>query len=222
MAILDTLRRHWECLVIYVRTQEHCNTPAGLYLDWRDPKNWEIGPIMDGVNYSQGLALHPAAHPQGIVLELPYPSQDVGSAHYITLPVGSLVGKSKIRMVYRIETADGARIIPCKFPDGQASMSLYFQRKGLKWTEAFEAWRWWASFATHHNLAAGEFVMEAPLDANWTATLTSSRVNNPTAFNKASEMAGRIGFTLGGPDGLGHGIYASGAARIVVTEFAVL
>jgi hypothetical protein len=33
--------------------------------------------------------------------------------------------------------------------------------------------------------------------------------------------ADRIGFTFGGGDGYGHGTYATGSARFVVTSFAV-
>lgn len=37
----------------------------------------------------------------------------------------------------------------------------------------------------------------------------------------AMNDAGRIGFVLGGGDGLGHGIYATGPARLVVKSFQI-
>ena len=49
----------------------------------------------------------------------------------------------------------------------------------------------------------------------------SSRESNPSDFKSAIDNAGRIGFVLGGGDGLGHGVFATGPARIVVTGFTV-
>ena len=40
-------------------------------------------------------------------------------------------------------------------------------------------------------------------------------------FAEAIANASRIGFVLGGGDGLGHGVYATGPLRIVVTGFEV-
>jgi hypothetical protein len=44
---------------------------------------------------------------------------------------------------------------------------------------------------------------------------------NPSTFLNAKVHADRIGFTMGGGDGYGHGTYATGAARLVVTSFVV-
>ena len=44
---------------------------------------------------------------------------------------------------------------------------------------------------------------------------------NPAEFAAALANASRIGFVLGGGDGLGHGVYATGPLRLVVTGFEV-
>ena len=44
---------------------------------------------------------------------------------------------------------------------------------------------------------------------------------NPAEFAAALDGASRIGFVLGGGDGLGHGVYATGPLRLVVTDFSV-
>jgi hypothetical protein len=63
--------------------------------------------------------------------------------------------------------------------------------------------------------------MAVPLNGNWTAVQSSSARTNPAAFRAALAAADRIGFVLGGGDGFGHGVFATGPARLVVTSFRV-
>jgi hypothetical protein len=51
--------------------------------------------------------------------------------------------------------------------------------------------------------------------------MTSSARSNPSGFRDAILNADEVGFVLGGGDGYGHGVYATGRARLVVTEFRV-
>lgn len=199
-------------------------TPTPSSSDPMNPQNWQIGPIINGTNYSVGMPLKPATHPEGWVIELPQPTSTVGHVHYVTMPTGSLSGKTNIVMKYRIETDQGVRIVPKTAPELPALLTLYFQRSGDDWSGqgAFEAYRWWASFTTHVDLKAGDYVMTARFDQNWTAVQSSSATSNPAAFQAALSNAARIGFTLGGGDGLGHGVYATGPARLIVTDFQVL
>jgi len=199
----------------------HSNEPANVYLDSMEPNNWEIGPIINGVNYSVNMPLHPAKHKDGWVIEIPYPNAEAGSVHYVTMPVDSLEGKSKVSMNYRVETDSGSVIFPTNFPKSPSILTLYFEREGLGWTEKYEDWRWYASFSKQSPISAGERKIEAKFDQNWTAVLTSSRQNNPSAYNESLKNAGRIGFVLGGGDGLGHGVTSTGPARIIITSFKV-
>lgn len=177
---------------------------------------WEVGPVIHGVNYSLNMPLQPAAHPDGFALELSDPSRE---PHYVTMASGPLVGKSRIRMAYRVE---GGPIVAAKDPAAPSILTLYFQRAGDTWDASHETYRWYASFASQTPIAPGDHLLEVPLDANWTAVLTSSRDSNPQAFQDALANAARIGFVLGGGDGLGHGVRALAPARIVVTTFEVL
>lgn len=73
-----------------------------------NPNAWVIGPIINGRTYSRGAPLHPS---QGLgrewYIELP---RRPGSIHAVTFRHGSLAGKRRIVMRYRIETAAGVRI----------------------------------------------------------------------------------------------------------------
>lgn len=174
------------------------------------------------LEFAINMPQHPTLAGEGFYIDLPYPSADAGSVHYVTRPAGDLSQYSRIVMTYRVEMAPGVRIEPRGYPGSPAMLTLYFQREGDALSAAHEAYRWYASFATHTPIVAGEFTLEAPFSGNWTAVLTSSRQNNPQAFEDARRNAARVGFVLGGGDGLGHGVYATGAARIVVTSFALL
>ena len=186
-----------------------------------DSAAWEIGPIIRGRNYSPGMPLHPTPRAGGgWQIDLP---RAPGSVHYVTFPTGSLAGKRRIVMRYRVEAAPGVRIAPPSEPEGGGIITLYFQRAGDDWSGRgrFEAYRWYATFATQSLLAVGEHEIVAPLDANWTAVETSSARADPGAFRASLAEADRLGFVLGGGDGYGHGVFATGPARLIVTDFRV-
>ena len=182
---------------------------------------WVIGPVIRGRNHSEGVPLHPTPR-RGGGWQIDLPQRPSG-VHYVTFPHGSLAGKSRIVMRYRIEAAPGVRIVPATAPEAPSILTLYFQRAGDNWSARgrFEAYRWYATFASHSPLKPGDYEISAPLDGNWTAVMTSSARTNPAGFRAALAEADQVGFVLGGGDGFGHGVYATGPARLVVTEFRV-
>ncbi|HVR89907.1 MAG TPA: hypothetical protein VHG29_02285 [Novosphingobium sp.] len=182
---------------------------------------WEIGPIIRGRNYSQGVPLQPSPHRDGgMQIDLP---RAPGSVHYVTFRHGSLVGKRRVVMRYRVEAAPGVQIVPATAPQLPSIITLYFQRAGDNWSgrRAFESYRWYATFASQSPIVAGDHVLVAPLNGAWTAVATSSARSNPQGFGAALAEADRVGFVLGGGDGYGHGVYATGPARLIVTEFRI-
>jgi len=186
-----------------------------------DPREWTVGPIVRGRNYSEGVAPHPAPRRGGgWQVEIP---RAPGSIHYVTFPHGSLQGKRRIVMRYRVEAAPGVRIVPATPPHGPSMITLYFQRGGDSWSgkRQFETYRWYATFATQSPVTAGERVIVAPLNGNWTAVQRSSARGQRVAFEEAVAHADQVGFVLGGGSGFGHGVYATGPARLVVTDFRV-
>lgn len=176
---------------------------------------WQVGPVVNGVNYSSGATITP--HAQGWQLTIPTPP---GSAHYITMPTTSLEGKNRLVMQFRIELEAGARIVPSDMPQLTGMLTPYFERAGLCWSTQCETMRWYSPIRVRP-LNAGEYVLEVPFVANWSAVLVSTRENSPTAYAQALANAGRIGFVLGGGNGVGHGVHATGPARIVITRFSV-
>lgn len=191
--------------------------PAGA----SDPGAWTIGPFVRGRNYSKGVPLHPTPR-RGGGWHVDIPGAP-GSVHAVTFRHGPLAGKRRIVMRYRIEAAPGTRIVAASDGRSASMITLYFQRRGDNWTARgrFETYRWYATFATHSPMSPGNHVMIAPLDGPWTAVGASKAVTNPAAFRAALADSDQVGFVLGGGDGFGHGVFATGPARLVVTDFRV-
>lgn len=199
-------------------SQEIEKPPASLM----DPAAWEIGPIMWGDNASKGVPLHPSAHQEGWFIDVPYPTREQGHVHYVTVPTGPLTPDQTITLRLRIEADPATKLVPVKFPDAKGLITLYFQQGGDMWTgEGQYRWyRWYAKFGTVTDPRSGELVMTARLDdPRWGAVMGGTAATNPAEFAAALDGASRIGFVLGGGDGLGHGVYATGSLRLVVTGF---
>ena len=183
--------------------------------------NWEIGPVIDGLNYSTGMPLHPTQTAEGWAFDFPLNTRDGGSVHYITFPYGSLAGKTHIIMKYRIEADQGVEFLPpcCPFSPS-IGPTMYFQREADDWNT--NGMRWWATFARVSPIQPGEFELDVPLNAEWTSVFAGmSATTDPDKFATAKQKAERVGFTFGGGDGYGHGITVTGPARFVVTSFRI-
>lgn len=194
---------------------------AGAAASESHPSAWSIGPIIRGRNYSQGMPLRPTLGRNGEwYFDLP---RAPGSVHYVTFGHGSLEGKRRIVMRYRIKADRGVRIVPATVPQLPSIITLYFQRGGDNWSgkRRFETYRWYATFASQSPITPGVHEMVASLNGNWTAVQTSSARTSPSEFRNAKASADQVGFVLGGGDGYGHGVYATGRARLIVTEFRV-
>ena len=175
--------------------------------------------MVNGVNYSVGMPLVV----EGASFDFPQPNQATGHVHYLTFRHGSLVGKSRITLRYRIDAAEGVRIVPKDYPEGIGALTLYFQRRGDNWGAqgSYQYYRWYASAQTVRPLVAGENTITVSLNDVWTPVLTGNSLDAPDAFASAKADADRVGFVFGGGDGLGHGVYATGPARFTIIGYEV-
>jgi hypothetical protein len=179
--------------------------------------SWEIGPVISGRNYSVGMPLNPTQTSDGWAFDFPL---SPNSVHYVTYPFGSLAGKTHIVMHYRVEVDPTVQLFPvCCAQLPSMGPTVYFQEKGDDWNTDGE--RWWATFNSPFPIQPGEYDMDIPLDGAWTSVLTMTAASNPQQFATAKLNADRVGFTFGGGDGYGHGVYANGTARFVLTSFKI-
>jgi hypothetical protein len=175
----------------------------------RPSTDWQIGPVIDGKNYSVGMPLNPEPFGEGFNFVIGPKSEP----HYVTRPTGPLDDASAIRMRYRVAGPPETTFSSC------ASVTVHFQRRGDDWQT--DGYRWWATFATVP-LARGEHEIVAPLDGKWTGTFAVTAETHPAAFALAKAEAARVGFTFGDCEGYGHGATATPDVLFAVTEFAVL
>lgn len=186
--------------------------------------NWELGPFINGKNRTMGMPLHPTQLGNRWYFDFPNPDAMAGHVHYTTYPSGSLTGARRIVMRYRIDAARGTRFVPVEAPDAAATLSLYFQRSGIKWSgkgeHAYD--RWWLSDATMKQIRAGEYEIVANLnDPNWISVWGQPAGAHPEQFQDALSNVSRIGFVMGYAGGRGHGVYATGPARFTMLDFRV-
>lgn len=177
--------------------------------------SWEIGPVIDGRNYSlNAIALSADS------FAIPVGS---GSLNALTQPTGPLSVSNTLHLRYRVDIVPGAVIEPKCCPGSPASIALFIQRRGDNWSAqgSYEAFRWYSTSNFISPIGAGEYMLTVPLSARWTATLTSASDTNPAAFRDALANAARIGIVFGGGDGWAHGVQATGEARFTILEWTV-
>ncbi len=187
--------------------------------------DWQIGPIIQGKNYSQGMPYSPDPQRAGWSFNFPYPSAGAGHVHYVTFDHGSLAGKSKIVVRYRIEGARGVRFVPQEHPQLPATFSVYFQRQGDNWSakRGYELYRWYAPVQTMREIKPGEYEFSVSLhDRNWMSVLGKMAEVNPTEFHEAKLNAARVGLVFGSTYARGHGIFATAPAKFTLLRFDVL
>lgn len=186
---------------------------------------WEIGPIIRGKNYSQGMPLHPEPTRTGWRFDFPVGSAAAGHVHYVTFRPGPLSPRSRIVVRYRVDARPGTRFVPQESPALAGTVSLYFQRRGDNWSAKgrYEHFRWYAPNATVRQISPGEHEITVALDdPDWISVLGQTAGSNPDQLNAALADIDRIGLVFGSSAARGHGVYATAPARFTLLSFQIL
>ena len=183
---------------------------------------WEIGPFVQGQNKSVGMPTSMTPSRDGPYFDFPYPTARAGHVHYVTVPVRSLEGARKITLTYRIDAQRGTRFIPQENPAETATLSLYFQRAGDRWTRKYPLHRWYAPANRQMTLRPGTHRVSIALDEPWTSVLGGQTPQSQQqGFAAALRDTQRVGFVLGSGSGRGHGVYATAPARFTILDFEI-
>ena len=188
-------------------------------------EDWRIGPLIRGKNYSQGMPLTPQPTKTGWSFNFPYPNVTAGHVHYVTFNHGSLTGKSKIVVRYRVDGAPGVRFVPQEHQQAPATFSAYFQRRGDNWSgrRGYEFYRWYAPAQTMQEIRPGEYEYTLSLnDPKWISVQGTTAEVNPDEFHKAKANAGQIGIVFGSGNARGHGVFATAPAKFTLLKFDIL
>lgn len=187
--------------------------------------SWEIGPIIRGKNYSQGMPLRPQPTRTGWSFDFPVGSREAGHVHYVTFRPGPVPPRSRIVVRYRVDTRAGTRFVPQESPELPATVSLYLQRRGDSWSAKgrYEHYRWYAPLGTVQEIAPGEHEISVRLDdPQWISVLGRTAGANPGAIEAALADIDQMGLVFGSTAARGHGVYATAPARFTLLSFRIL
>lgn len=182
---------------------------------------WAIGPIIRGENYSYRMPAFMRPARGGASFDFPYPTAQAGHVHYITTPTRPLAGAQSITIRYRIDAQPGVRFVPEEHPDRTATMSLYFQRAGDRWTMRTPHHRWYAPGSKAVPLRPGTHEVTIRMDEPWIAMTGGDSNSLPRAYAQALAQTTRVGFVFGSAGGRGHGVFATGPARFTLLDFRI-
>ncbi|KPM22426.1 hypothetical protein AAG602_15865 [Citromicrobium bathyomarinum] len=182
---------------------------------------WSIGPVVRGKNSSYRMPATMQDTARGAMFDFPYPSPAAGHVHYVTTATRPLAGAKRITMRYRIDAARGVRFVPEEDPQNTATLSLYFQRAGDRWTMRTPHHRWYAPNEKVIPLSRGTHEVSIDLDEEWIAMVGGTSYTLPEAFERALDRTAQVGFVFGSPALRGHGVYATGPARFTLLDFRI-
>ncbi len=191
----------------------------------QDAASWEIGPIIRGKNYSQGMPLRPRPTRTGWQFDFPVGSAAAGHVHYVTFRPAPIAPESRIVVRYRVDARAGTRFVPQESPALRGTVSLYFQRRGDNWGAKgrYEHYRWYAPDPTVREIAPGEHEISVRLDdPGWISVQGRTAGSNPAALQAALADIDRIGLVFGSTAARGHGVYATAPARFTLLSFRIL
>jgi hypothetical protein len=87
----------------------------------------------------------------------------------------------------------------------------------------YETYRWCSPHQSVMTITPGEHVLTVSLDdGNWISVQGAAAASHPVGFRQAIDQADRVGFVLGSAQARGHGVFATGRARLTVLSFEVI
>lgn len=188
-------------------------------------RDWEIGPIIRGQNYSLNMPLTPTPTERGWAFDFPYATKANGHVHYVTFNPGSLAEATRIKVRYRVQARPGTRFVPQEHPNLPGTVSLFFQRRGDNWSAKgrYALYRWYAPAHSVQEIVPGVHEMTVNLnDPLWGSVVGGMKaVDHPDAFNAALINAGSVGLVFGSTSARGHGVYATAPARFHLLDFDI-
>ena len=206
-------------MVVHKKTKSHMSSlEAG---DPSDPKCWDLRTIARGIMKSKGFEKHPAK--QGDWIHIHFDAGD--DLHYaVCNPGDRMKGAKGLQLDYRFVFSPGARLYPTNPPGSQNSptmLTLLLQHEddnflANQYKNDSEDDRWWGTMDTVNPMEQPEGTIVSMFDERWTATQFSTADDNQEGLRDVIENCGRIGFSLGGGDGYGHGCTATGPIDLYV------
>jgi hypothetical protein len=104
---------------------------------------------------------------------------------------------------------------PEEVPEGGATLALYLECSDNDWRS--DGGRFWTHERGPLLPGVSPYVLNVPL--TWEHWVTVQGPNSPELFAASLPKVVRAGFTFGGPDGAGHGVWAEAPAKFRLINF---
>lgn len=185
------------------------------------PEAWEIGPVVNGRNFSVGMPARPNAGERGgVSFEFPRRGGEIDA---LTTNIGPLSGAQEITIVYRIDASRNTAFVPAETPGDVATVSIYFQQGGDTWTARgrYASYRWYVPGRAVTPLAPGRHAVTVKLDEPWTNVNGKTSTQDPAGFAQALERTASLGLAFGTSSARSHGVYATGPARFTLLALTI-
>jgi hypothetical protein len=180
--------------------------------------NWQLGPIINGKNYSVGTDWYPATgNFTWPVAQKGLPREQTPGPHYLTKPCSGIQGRS-IRVSYTV-TGDGKFFGSVGGQSDFVYLCVFFRViPGDNWG-GIDGFRWWSE--TQFPITPGSHTIEVALShPAWVSVMGKG---TPDLFTNAMMTAGEIGVTFGNDEGRGHGVSSeTGNSAFVLESFEVV
>ena len=146
-----------------------------------------------------------------------FPNQD--GVHYYVKP---MVVKAGQTITMSLSLSGNGSLVPSS-DSPPATMHLFLQRKGddLSCVGALQQYRYWSTAVVRLNVP-GSYTLTSPVSPDkWTDCYGKSGADHPAEFQGAVNNLSTIGYTFGGANFSGHGVYANGSVRFQLISYSV-
>ena len=178
-------------------------------------ENWQI-------RYSTGMPSAPAmTSASTFYLDIP---QAPNSVNYVTEATSTALAGETLTATFNVVATNAVYGLADTTTYGPAQIHLFLQRAGDNMTGVGEMqyYRWWCGTGAYVLPASGSatVTISCPLNpASWTSVYGQQSANE---FQAALNNLQWAGFTFGGGNGWGHGVYMqSGSARFELQSMTV-
>jgi len=177
-----------------------------------NPQDWGVFSCLDNGSCSTGWSsvTNPVAGTAPVIWTFQFPNQN-SSANYITVPyqaTENIEGKT-FSLTFEVESNSPTYGLSDPSSYGPISLHLFLQRYGddMSGSGVYAYYRWLCGDSGYILGSADNQIITVScllVSTSWSGVIGGS---DSTDFQDTLDNMGRVGFTLGGSGGWGHGVY---------------
>lgn len=174
------------------------------------------------ISFSPTMPVHPSGIGSGWYFDFP---SSAGSVNYVMVPFGANTFPTKVSFTYKISALVGnPQFVSIEQAPPVANFRVMLERQGDTLSASQEFYRWWSN-PDHVDLVADGLIhnVNIPITPDrWSSVFGKFGTAAPVDLRDALLNLAGVGFTFGGGNAFGHGVYVTGgAARFELLDFKV-